>query len=298
VGLLEADDRDHYVDRESSALYTNVCSRVQDDFKSLESLPQEEQLMTADFSMSGGVALVTGAGSGIGRAIALGLAAAGALVGCVDRVPGNVEATAAEILAAGSRAVPVAADVTDPAALSAAVAQIESALGPLTLGVNAAGIASAAPAESMPEEQWRQVIDVDLTGVFLSCQAEGRAMIRNGGGSIVNIASMSATIANRGLHQAHYNSAKAGVVHLGRSLAWEWAGYGVRVNSISPGYTYTPMTQRPEQRDAMEGYAKDTPLGRNAQPGDMVGPVVFLLSRAASFVTGVDLLVDGGHVIW
>jgi NAD(P)-dependent dehydrogenase (short-subunit alcohol dehydrogenase family) len=254
--------------------------------------------MTADFSLNGGVALVTGAGSGIGRAIALGLASAGALVGCVDRVPGNVEATAAEILAAGSRAVPVVADVTDPAAMSAAVARIESALGPLTLGVNAAGIANAAPAESMPEEQWRHVIDVDLTGVFLSCQAEGQAMIRNGGGSIVNVASMSATIANRGLHQAHYNSAKAGVVHLGRSLAWEWAASGVRVNSISPGYTYTPMTQRPEQRDSMQGYAKDTPLGRNAQPEDMVGPCIFLLSRAASFVTGVDLLVDGGHVIW
>jgi len=87
-------------------------------------------------------------------------------------------------------------------------------------------------------------------------------------------------------------------VHLGRSLAWEWAASGVRVNSISPGYTYTPMTQRPEQRDAMERYAKDTPLGRNAQPEDIVGPVIFLLSSAASFVTGVDLLVDGGHVIW
>ena len=254
--------------------------------------------MAVDFSLSGGVALVTGAGSGIGRAIALGLAEAGALVGCLDQVPGNAGATAAGILAAGGRAVPVAADVTDPAAISAAVAHIEAALGPLTLGVNAAGIANAAPAESMPEEQWRHVIDVNLTGVFLSCQAEGQAMIRNGGGSIVNIASMSATIANRGLHQAHYNSAKAGVVHLGRSLAWEWAASGVRVNSISPGYTYTPMTQRPEQRDAMQGYAHDTPLGRNAQPEDMVGPVIFLLSRAAAFVTGVDLLVNGGHVIW
>ena len=248
--------------------------------------------MTVDFSLSGGVALVTGAGSGIGRAIALGLAEAGALVGCLDRVPGNAEATATRILAAGGRAVPVAADVTDPDAISAAVAHIEAALGPLTLGVNAAGIANAAPAESMPEEQWRHVIDVNLTGVFLSCQAEGQAMIGNGGGSIVNIASMSATIANRGLHQAHYNSAKAGVVHLGRSLAWEWAPSGVRVNSISPGYTYTPMTQRPEQRDAMEGYAHDTPLGRNAQPEDMVGPVIFLLSRAAAFVTGVNLLVE------
>src|SRR6201989_2342144 len=152
--------------------------------------------MTPDFSLSGGVALVTGAGSGIGRAIARGLAGAGALVGCVDRVPGNVEATAAEILAAGSRAVPVAADVTDPDALSAAVAQIESALGALTLGVNAAGIASAAPAESMPEEQWRQVIDVDLTGVFLSCQAEGQARNRHGGGSIRQLRSSAAHHAN------------------------------------------------------------------------------------------------------
>jgi len=120
---------------------------------------------------------VTRAGCGIGRAIALELAGAGAHADCVDQVPGHAKATATEILAAGSRAVPVVADVTDPAAMAAAVTRIESALGPLTLGVNAAGIASAAPAESMPEEQWRQVINVDLSGVFLSCQAEGRAMI-------------------------------------------------------------------------------------------------------------------------
>ena len=252
--------------------------------------------MTADFSLSGGVALVTGAGSGIGRAIAQGLAQAGALVGCLDQVPGNVEATATGILAAGGRAVPVAADVTDPAAISAAVAHIEAALGPLTLGVNAAGIANAAPAGA----RWKSNAPRHRRYFTVRPCRRGRgtAMIRNVGGSIVNIASMSATIANRGLHQAHYNSAKAGVVHLGRSLAWEWAASGVRVNSISPGYTYTPMTQRPEQRDAMEGYAHDTPLGRNAQPEDMVGPVIFLLSRAAAFVTGVDLLVDGGHVIW
>jgi len=109
---------------------------------------------------------------------------------------------------------------------------------------------------------------------------------------------MSATIANRGLHQAHYNAAKAGVVQLGRSLAWEWAPHGIRVNSISPGYTYTPMTKRPEQVEAMEGYAAATPMGRNAQPEDIAAPVAFLLSSAAGYITGVDLLVDGGHVIW
>lgn len=250
------------------------------------------------FGLAGRVALVTGAGSGIGRAIALELARSGAAVGCVDLSAGDIDATAASILALGGRATAVVADVTDPGQLDHAVSSIEHDLGPLTLAANAAGIANAALAEEMSHAQWQKVIDVDLTGVFLSSQAEGRAMIRNGGGAIVNIASMSATIANRGLHQAHYNAAKAGVVHLGRSLAWEWAGHGIRVNSISPGYTYTPLTERPEQAGAMQGYAADTPLGRNAQPEDIAPPVAFLLSDAAGFITGVDLLVDGGHVIW
>ena len=123
-------------------------------------------------------------------------------------------------------------------------------------------------------------------------------MIRNGGGAIVNIASMSATIANRGLHQAHYNAAKAGVVQLGRSLAWEWAPHGIRVNSISPGYTYTPLTERPEQARPWRAMP---PIPRSAatrSPATSPPPVAFLLSAAAGYITGVDLLVDGGHVIW
>jgi NAD(P)-dependent dehydrogenase (short-subunit alcohol dehydrogenase family) len=255
-------------------------------------------LIAPNFRLDGGVAVVTGAGSGIGRSIALAVSAAGASVGCVD-VPGaDLPGVLADIEKAKGGAVAAAADVTDAAQIAAAVTKIETELGPITAAVNAAGIANSARAEDMSVDQWRRVVDVDLTGVFLSCQAEGRAMLRSGGGAIVNIASMSATIANRDLYQAHYNAAKAGVVHLGRSLAWEWARRGIRVNSISPGYTYTPMTRRPEQAEAMEGYALDTPMGRNAQPEDIAGPAVFLLGPAAGFVTGVDLLVDGGFVIW
>ena len=150
----------------------------------------------------------------------------------------------------------------------------------------------------MALEQWQRVVDVDYTGVFLSCQAEARVMLPRGRGAIVNIASMSGSIVNRGLLQAHYNSAKAAVVHLSRSLAMEWADRGVRVNAISPGYTATPMNTRPEVADQVRRFEADTPLGRMARVDELVGPAVFLLSDAASFCTGVDLLVDGGFTCW
>jgi NAD(P)-dependent dehydrogenase (short-subunit alcohol dehydrogenase family) len=123
-------------------------------------------------------------------------------------------------------------------------------------------------------------------------------MLPRGRGAIVNIASMSGTIVNRGLLQAHYNTSKAGVIHLSKSLAMEWVDRGVRVNVISPGYTATPMNLRPEVAEQRKIFERETPMGRMATVDEMVGPAVFLLSRAASFVTGVDLLVDGGFECW
>ena len=123
-------------------------------------------------------------------------------------------------------------------------------------------------------------------------------MLRRKQGSIVNIASMSGTIVNRGLLQAHYNSSKAAVIHLSKSLAMEWSDRGVRVNAISPGYTLTPMNLRPEVAEARKQFEADTPLGRMATVDELVGPAVFLSSPAASFCTGIDLLVDGGFVCW
>jgi NAD(P)-dependent dehydrogenase (short-subunit alcohol dehydrogenase family) len=123
-------------------------------------------------------------------------------------------------------------------------------------------------------------------------------MLLHGGGSIVNIASMSGVIINRGLTQAHYNTSKAGVIHLTKSLAMEWVGRGIRVNSISPGYTATPMNTRPEVAEQVKQFESETPMARMATVGEMVGPAIFLASDAASYCTGVDLLVDGGFVCW
>jgi NAD(P)-dependent dehydrogenase (short-subunit alcohol dehydrogenase family) len=256
--------------------------------------------MTAapDFRLDGRTALVTGAASGIGRGIAIGIAGSGAAVACLD-LPGTaLDAVAAEIAALGGRAIAVPTDATDRDLLVEAVARTEADLGPLGLAVNSAGIANAAPAEDMSLGQWQRVIDVDLTGVFLSCQAEGRAMLQHGGGAIVNIASMSGSIVNRGLLQVHYNAAKAAVVHLTKSLAMEWADRGIRVNAISPGYTATPMNTRPEVAEQVKTFEAETPLGRMATVSEIVGPAIFLLSDAASFCTGVDLLVDGGFTCW
>jgi NAD(P)-dependent dehydrogenase (short-subunit alcohol dehydrogenase family) len=252
------------------------------------------------FRLDGQIALVTGAGSGIGQRLAVGLAEAGAVaVACFD-IPGSagIADTLARIEAVGARALSTPGDATSAADLAAAVAAVEQQLGPLTVALNCAGIANAAPAETMPQVQWQRMLDVNLTGIFLSCQAEAAVMLPRRKGAIVNIASMSGSIVNRGLLQAHYNSSKAAVIHLSKSLAMEWCARGVRVNSISPGYTATPMNTRPEVAEQRKQFEADTPMGRMASVDELVGPAVFLTSAASSFCTGIDLLVDGGFVCW
>ena len=251
------------------------------------------------FDLGGQTAFVTGAGSGIGQAIAVGLAEAGADVACFD-LPGSrdLAGTVARIQAHGRRALALEGSVTSADELATAVARTEAELGPLSLAVNSAGIANAQPAEELELDRWQRMLDINLTGVMLSCQAQARVMLPRGKGAIVNIASMSGSIVNRGLLQAHYNTSKAGVIHLTKSLAMEWAERGIRVNCISPGYTATPMNTRPEVAEQVKIFEQTTPLGRMAEVEEMVGPAIFLCSPAASFCTGVDLIVDGGFVCW
>ena len=251
------------------------------------------------FKLDGDVALVTGAGSGIGQAIAVGLAEAGANVACFGHPSkGGLEETAGRITALGRKALAITGSVTSEADLAAAVERIEKELGALTVAVNNAGIGGAHAAETLPPATWEELYSINVGGVFLSCQAEARVMLPRRKGSIINVASMSGSIVNRGLLQTHYNSSKAAVIHMTKSLAMEWSDRGLRLNALSPGYTLTPMNRRSEVAEQVKNFERDTPMGRLAMPEEMVGPAVFLASRAASFVTGIDLIVDGGFVCW
>lgn len=252
--------------------------------------------MKNQFRLDGGVALVTGAGSGIGRAIAIGLAEAGAAVAAVDLDVERVAETVESIERGGGRVHAIAADVTTDQ-VSDAVDEAQRELGPLGLAVNSAGIARAVPARDMTVEQFETMYRVNVTGVFRSCQAEARAMASHGGGAIVNLASISGIVSHRQMLQAHYNSSKAAVAHLTRSLATEWAADGIRVNAISPGFTLTPMNLRDEVASIRESVSHDIPLGRFAEPEELVGPAIFLLAAAGSYCTGVNLVVDGGFTL-
>ncbi|MBL8580833.1 MAG: SDR family oxidoreductase [Rhizobiaceae bacterium] len=252
------------------------------------------------FELKGDVAFVTGAGSGIGQSIALGLAEAGADVALFGRESksAGLSETADRIRAMGRKALVLSGSVTEKGDLDRAIDTVERELGPLTVAVNNAGIAFAEKAEKLTLEQWHRLYDTNVVGVFLSCQAEGRVMRPRSKGRIINIASISGTIVNRGIDQVHYNSSKAAVIQMSKSLAMEWADQNIRVNVISPGYTRTPMNIRPEVADQMKIFEGDTPMQRSASPDEMVGPAIFLASEASSFVTGIDLIVDGGFIVW
>jgi NAD(P)-dependent dehydrogenase (short-subunit alcohol dehydrogenase family) len=249
------------------------------------------------FGLSGRRALVTGGNRGLGRAFAVALAEAGADVAIAARDESLSARVVSEIESRGRRGLAVQADITVRADVTSMVAEVTEAFGGIDVLVNNAGIAIHRPALEIPDEEWQQVFDLNVTALWNCSTAVARGMIDAGGGVIVNVGSMSAQVVNRPQWQASYNASKAAVHHLTRSLAAEWAPHGIRVNAIAPGYVKTEMApvDRPEFR---QNWILDAPLQRYATPEEIAPSVVYLASPASSFMTGSILLIDGGYSVY
>lgn len=245
------------------------------------------------FGLSGKTAVVTGAGRGIGQVIAMGLAKAGAEVVIISR--SGAEETVSMITKAGGKAYDLRTDVTKENEVNASINEIIKRSGKIDILFNNAGICIHKSTLEATIEEWKSVIDINLTGEYIMARAVGKTMIEKGiKGAIVNMASMSGTIVNIPQWQASYNASKAGVIHLTKSLAAEWVGYGIRVNSLSPGYIATPMSADVPQ-DLKDAWEPLMPMHRMGEPEELIPAVLYLVSPASGYTTGTDVIVDGGY---
>ena len=254
------------------------------------------------FRLDGKRAVVTGASRGLGRSMALALADVGADVVITGRTQETLDATAAEIRALGRQAWTVKADMGVPAECEATCELILRDFGPIDILINNVGNREVSVAiESEPLATWQRMIDLNLTSCFIGTKLIGAAMLERGnGGRIINIASISALIANRGIGGRDYETSKAAVLHFTRCAAADWAPHGITVNAICPGLFMTDINREWNERrpEVIEAFVKNVPMGRTGEP-DEIGPLaVYLASPAAAYVTGAAYVIDGGYTLW
>lgn len=254
--------------------------------------------MTNLFDLTGKVAVVVGGHGGIGKALALGLADAGADVVVASRSLAPLKEVADEIKAKGKKSLAVSVDIVNEKSVNDMVNSIMKVFPRIDILVNAAGLAIRKPAESFPIDEWQKVMDINTRGTFLCCQAVGRVMVNQHSGKIVNVSSVRGRY-GLPVDYAAYCSSKGAVDALTRTLACEWAKYNVLVNAVAPTVVETDLTKLaladPEYAKRMKARI---PLGRWALPEDIVGPTLFLASKASDFVTGQIVYVDGGVTTW
>jgi NAD(P)-dependent dehydrogenase (short-subunit alcohol dehydrogenase family) len=253
----------------------------------------EHPLLPGDLGLQDRVVVVTGAGGGIGRAIALGFAAAGSRVAVLGRGAEGLAATVDEIARAGGQARAITCDVSSAASVADVAERSAAAFGPCHILVNNAGVIIGGGLDTLSLDAWNKTISINLTGCFLSSQTFSRQMRSRGGGAIVHVASIGAhhAVAQAGA----YSVTKAGLAMLSRQLALEWSTHGIRSNVVNPGMTLTPLTQaRYEQPGAMARMSGAIPAGRVGRPQDIAEAVLFLASDRAAYITGQEITVDGG----
>lgn len=251
------------------------------------------------FSLQGQTGIVTGAGQGLGKAFATAFAEAGANIVIADINDLTGEQAAADLQKMGVESMYVETDVSSVHSCQDMAKKVFDKFGRIDFLMNNAGICQHKPALEVNENEWRKVIDVNLNGLFFCSQAVAAYMKAAGGGAIVNIASMSGLIVNRPQAQTSYNTSKAGVIHMTRSLAVEWAPYHIRVNAIAPGYMNTvmaaPFFESPEYGGE---WFEFTPMKRPGEPDELCGAALLLVSQAGSFITGETISVDGGFTLY